>query len=316
MLEINKKRSVKILKRIFSALLVVLGVTFLTFLLSYLSPDDAAVVKLSAMKTGYTEESLEKMREAMGLNRPFIVQYLDWLNGVIHADFGSSFRTNHNVTEMILSALPKTLSLTVMSLCITLIISVPLGIACAVKPNGIIDRIMVFFSYFFSSIPSFFISLLMLYFFCIKLDLFSIRAEEGIRGLIMPSLVMGVTLSSWYTRQIKTIALEQLTMDYVKSLKAKGVSKSRILGKHVLKNCMVPIISLLGVSFGSTLGGSAIVESIFTLGGVGSLAIESVTMRDYPVIQGYAAFMAGLYLIVNFLVDVISKRIDPRISKN
>ena len=309
-----KKRLKKWGRKTASALIIVLGVTFLTFLLSYLSPDDAAVVKLSSMGTGYTQEELDKTREEMGLNRPFLEQYLDWMKNVCRLDFGESYRTSEQITDMMLAALPNTLILTFLSLGITLLISLPIGILCAYHPDGILDGAMRIFSYLFSSLPSFFISLIVLYYACIRWKLFKVMAEPGIRGFILPALVTGVSLSSWYIRQIRAIAMEQLSSIYVYSLHSRGVSKHKILWKHVLKNCMIPVITLLGISIGGMLGGSAITESIFSVKGVGALAVSAVTSRDYPFIQAYAAWMAALYLLVNFLVDMICWKLDPRIS--
>jgi len=312
----NMKKNVfkKLITKIISALVIVLGVTFLTFLLSYLSPDDAAVVKLSSMGTGYTQEMLEETREEMGLNRSFLEQYLDWMKNVCRLDFGRSYRTGEDITDMMLAALPNTLVLAFLSLLITLVISLPIGIMCAYHPDGVLDSLMRVFSYFFSSVPSFFISLIVLYYACIQWKLFKVMAEPGIRGFILPALVTGVTLSSWYIRQIRAIALEQLCSPYVYSLYSRGISRSRILWKHVLKNCMVPVITLLGISVGGLLGGSAITESIFSVKGVGALAVSAVTSRDYPFIQAYAAWMAALYLLVNSVVDIIGRKLDPRIS--
>ena len=304
----------KLITKIISALVIVFGVTFLTFLLSYLSPDDAAVVKLSSMGTGYTQEMLEETREEMGLNRSFLEQYLDWMKNVCRLDFGRSYRTGEDITHMMLAALPNTLVLAFLSLLITLVISLPIGIMCAYHPDGVLDSLMRVFSYFFSSVPSFFISLIVLYYACIQWKLFKVMAEPGIRGFILPALVTGVTLSSWYIRQIRAIALEQLCSPYVYSLYSRGISRSRILWKHVLKNCMVPVITLLGISVGGLLGGSAITESIFSVKGVGALAVSAVTSRDYPFIQAYAAWMAALYMLVNFVVDITGRKLDPRIS--
>lgn len=308
-----KKSLIKWGRRLGSAVIIIIGVTFLTFLLSYLSPEDAAVVKLSQMGTGYTQEMLEATREEMGLNRPFIVQYTDWMKGVAHLDFGTSYRTSRSVSGMMLKALPTTLKLTVLSLTITLLLAFPIGIWCAEHPGGILDRITMLLSYLFTSLPSFFISLVVLYAVCIRWGLMNVRAEPGIRGLIMPSMVLGVTLASWYIRQIRAVAMEQLSSDYVKCLYARGVNHGRIVWKHVLKNCMLPVITLVGISFGGMLGGSAIVENIFGVGGVGNLAVTAVTARDYPFIQAYAAWMAALYLLANFLVDVLYKVLDPRV---
>lgn len=303
----------KRLGQLASALIIVFGVTFLTFLLSYLSPDDAAVVKLSAMKTGYTQEMLERTREEMGLNEPFLVQYGNWMKGVAHMDFGTSYRTNEKISTMILSALPKTLSLAGLSMLIMLVIAIPVGLYCASHTNGFLDRLTMAASYLFCSLPSFFIALVAMYYLCIRWKIFSAMAEPGIKGLIMPAAIQGVTLSSWYIRQIRAIAIEQLNSEYVKSLQARGISKWKILLKHVLRNCLTPIITLLGISFGGMLGGSAIIESIFSVGGVGSAAVTAVSARDYPFIQAYAFWVAVIYLLVNFLVDVANRRLDPRI---
>ena len=303
----------KRLSQLASAVIIVFGVTFLTFLLSYLSPDDAAVVKLSAMKTGYTQEMLERTREEMGLNEPFIVQYGDWMKGVLHMDFGTSYRTNEQVSTMILTALPRTLALTALSMVIMLLIAVPIGLFCAAHPNGVIDHVTMAASYLFCSLPSFFVALVAMYFLCIRWKIFNVMAEPGIKGLIMPAAILGVTLSSWYIRQIRSIAIEQINSEYVKSLRARGISRIKILMKHVLKNCLTPVITLLGISIGGMLGGSAIVEAIFSVGGVGSAAVEAISARDYPFIQAYAFWMAMIYLLVNFLVDVTNRRVDPRI---
>ena len=308
------KKSSRWIKHIISALIIILGVTFLTFLLAYLSPEDAAVVKLSKMGTGYTQEVLESTRREMGLDRPFIVQYGRWMKNILHLDFGTSYRTNTSVGSMLASAFPTTLALTGLSLAITLSLAFPIGIYCADHPNGVLDRITMGLSYLFTSLPMFFISLGVLYVVCIKWGLMNVRAAPGLPGLIMPALVMGVTLASWYIRQIRTVAIEQLNSDYVKALYCRGVKRSSILGRHVFKNCLLPTITLIGVSFGSMLGGSAIVESIFSVNGVGSLAVTAVTARDYPFIQAYAALMAALYLAVNFAVDILYKKLDPRVS--
>ena len=287
---------------------------FAVFILSYVAAGDAARVIAEKRYEHPSVAQVEQIRHEEGLDRPLLVQYGSWLNKVLHGDFGTSYRTSENITDMMLSALPRTLTLTVLSLLITLLISVPLGILCAYRPDGILDTVMRLLSYFFSSIPSFFISLIVLYVACIRWGLFNVRAEPGLRGYILPALVTGVTLSSWYVRQIRSIALEQLGSTYVYALNSRGVSRSRILWKHVLKNCMLPVVTLLGISFGGMLGGAAIVESIFSVKGVGSLAVSAVTARDYPFIQAYAAWMAALYLVVNFLVDVIYRKLDPRLS--
>ena len=305
-----------IYKKILSAVTVLIGVTFLTFLLSWLSPSDPAAIRLSQQGTNYSEELLEQTREEMGLNDPFLIQYVSWLRDLSRLDMGTSYRTGESVSVSLRETIPGTIALTCVSLMITTGISIPAGILCARKPDGPFDNCVRVITYLFSSLPSFFLSLLALYVFAVRLGWFHVVAEPGFRGMIMPAFVLGLTFAAWYTRQIRGLALEQTEAEYVKALRCRGISEFRIYGKHVLKNCMLPIITLLGISFGSLLGGSAIVEMIFSYDGVGKLAIEAVSYRDYPVIQAYALWMAILFLAVNFLTDLLYSVLDPRAGRN
>ncbi len=306
----------KICKKILSAVIVLLSVTLLSFLLSWLSPSDPAAVKLSRQGTSYSEELLEQTREEMGLNKPFPVQYVVWVRDLCRLDMGTSYKTGEEVSVSLAKTIPRTLALTLLSLIITTGVSIPLGILCARRPNGVLDNCVRVVTCLFSSLPSFFLSLLALYVFSVRLGWFKVVAEDGIRGMILPACVLGLTLAAWYTRQVRGIALEQIGAEYVKALRCRGVSEFKIYAKHILKNCMLPIITLLGVSFGSLLGGSAIVETIFSYGGIGKLAIEAISYRDYPVIQAYAVWMAILFLCVNFLTDIIYKILDPRVRRS
>ncbi|MCD7981348.1 MAG: ABC transporter permease [Clostridiales bacterium] len=305
-----------IYKKILSAVTVLIGVTFLSFLLSWLSPSDPAAIRLSQQGTNYSEELLEQTREEMGLNDPFLIQYASWLRDLCRLDLGTSFKTGESVAVSLGKTLPKTIALTCLSLAITACISIPAGILCARKPNGIFDNCVRVVTYLFSSLPSFFLSLLVLYVFAVCLGWFHVVAEPGFRGMILPACVLGVMYAAWYTRQIRGIALEQTEAEYVRALRCRGVSEFRIYGKHILKNCMLPIITLLGITFGSLLGGSAIVEMIFSYDGVGKLAIEAVSYRDYPVIRAYALWMAILFLAVNFLTDILYSVLDPRVRRD
>ncbi len=304
-----------VLKKIYTFFIIILGVTFLSFLLAYLSPSDPATVLLSQRGISPSEELLRQTREEMGLDQPFLVQYVKWLSDLTKFEMGTSYKTGQSVAQSFMDTIPNTLSLTLVSLLITIAISVPLGILCAKYRDGLLDHAVRVITYFLASLPSFFLSLLVLYIFCIKLEWFTVIAEEGLKGMLMPACVLGFTLSAWYTRQVRGIALEQMNSEYVMGLKARGIPERVILGRHILKNCLLPIITLVGISFGNLLGGAAIVETIFSWDGVGKLAVEAVSFRDYPIIQGYAVWMAVIFLIINYTVELLYQMLDPRVRR-
>lgn len=297
------------------AALVVFFVSVIAFALSYLSPTDAAIRSFSGVGITPTAEQLAAKRAELGLDRPFFVQYLDWATGVLRGDLGTSYRTGGPVSGMLFDALPYTLALSLTSIMLTLAIAVPLGLACAYRRGGVLDGAARVVTYLFNSLPSFFVALLLLYVLSVRLRLFGVMVTRDLSGILMPTLAMAIPLSAWFMRQVRAYAIEQLSSDYVAGLRARGVGGARILWAHVLRNISVPLLTLVGVSFGMLLGGSAIVESIFNWPGVGLAAIEAVGHRDYPFIGAYALAMAIAYLLVNALVDLSYRFVDPRIRK-
>ena len=306
----------RVLAPLAGAVLVIFFVSIIAFALSYLSPTDAAIRSFSGVGITPTAEQLAARRAELGLDQPFLVQYFNWLTGVLHGDLGTSYRTDGPVADMLLDAIPYTLALSITSIVLTLIIAVPLGLLCAYRKGGVLDGIMKVVTYLFNSLPSFFVALLLLYFLSVRLQVFGVMATRDFSGILMPTIAMAVPLSAWFMRQVRGYAIEQLTSGYVSGLRARGVSEMRILWVHVLRNISVPLLTLIGVSFGMLLGGSAIVESIFNWPGVGLAAIEAVGHRDYPFIGAYALAMAIAYLLVNALVDFSYRFIDPRIRRN
>lgn len=298
------------------ATLVVFFVSIIAFALSYLSPTDAAIRSFSDVGITPTAEQLEAKRAELGLDQPFFAQYLDWAAGVLHGDLGTSYRTGGPVSEMLFDALPYTIALSLSSIALTLAIAVPLGLACAYRKGSALDSAMRVATYLFNSLPSFFVALLLLYVLSVRLRLFGVMATRDLSGILMPTLATAIPLSAWFMRQVRALAIEQLSDDYVAGLRARGVSETRVLWVHVLRNISVPLLTLIGVSFGMLLGGSAIVESIFNWPGVGLAAIEAVGHRDYPFIGAYALAMAIAYLLVNALVDLSYRFVDPRIRKS
>lgn len=305
----------KVAKTLLGVVVVIVGVTFLAFLLSYLSPTDPATKFFSDRGVVPTDVELAAKRTELGLDRPFLQQYLSWMAGVLQGDMGQSYRSGNSVAASLFGALPYTLALTGVSMVLVLLISLPLGLLCAYRKDGILDNVVRFFTYLFNSLPSFFVALMLLYVLSVQLHWFSVAATLDFKGIIMPALALAIPLSAWYVRQVRAIALEQLSQTYVDGLRSRGVSEARILLKHVLRNSLVPILTLVGISIGSLLGGTAIVESIFSWPGVGNMSVAAIGARDYPIIQGYALLMAVVYLVVNAVVDLSYRLVDPRIGK-
>lgn len=304
----------QVLSRIAGILLVIILVTLMAFFLSYLSPMDAAVKSFASMGISPTELQLAEKRAELGLDRPFLEQYVSWISGIFQGDLGQSYRNGKSVSLMMMEALPYTLALSATSMILTLVISVPIGLACAYWRDGVFDRIMQCVTYFFNAMPSFFVALLLLYVFSVRLKLFGILSTRELTGILMPTIAMSLPLSAWFSRQVRAYAIEQLSSTYVEGLRSRGVSEIRITVVHVLRNIMVPLFTIVGISLGMLLGGSAIVESIFHWPGLGFESIEAVGHRDYPFIGAYALVMAVIYLLVNGVIDLSYRYIDPRIK--
>lgn len=304
-----------ILKKTGSFLIVLVGITFISFLLSYLSPSDPVEIMMKKNGNMVSEEVIRKKREELGLDKPFPVQYAKWVKGILEGDFGTSYKSKKPVLQEIKKCIPYTVRLTVLSMFLTILISTPIGILCAKYKDRLLDNIFRFITYLFSSLPSFFLALVLMYLFSLKLKLFPVIAKGNKSGIVMPALVLSLTLASWYIRQVRAIVLKELEKGYIDGLLTRGVSETRILFVHVLRNCLMPLVTLLGISFGTMLGGSTIVESIFTWPGVGKLAVDAITSRDYPVIQGYVVWMAVIFLVINAIVECSYSLMDPRIRR-
>ena len=311
----GQSRAARIARRVIGVIVVVIGVTFLAYLLSYLSPTDPATRYFTDHGVVPSAEELAAKRHELGLDRPFLDQYLSWMSAVFTGDLGESYRSGRSVSGSLMACLPYTLALTGTSMLVTLIIALPVGLLCAVRKDGIVDNIVRAISYLFCSLPTFLVAFALLYIMSVQLHWFPVRSTPDLAGIVMPTLAMALPLSAWYVRQVRTIALEQLSAPYVEGLRSRGISERSILFRHVLKNSLLPILALVAISIGSLLGGTAIVESIFNWPGVGNLSVAAIGARDYPVVQGYALLMALVYLLVNFLVDVAYRIIDPRIGK-
>lgn len=303
-----------IARRFLQLIPILIGITLLSFLLMNTGTADAIDVMESNTGGVMTEEEKNMLRAELGLDKPLPQQYMVWLLKALRGDMGESFVSGQPVFSTFLSKLPATICLTITSILLTVLISIPLGILCAVRQNKITDYVIRFFSFIGNSLPNFFVSLLLIYFFSLKLKLFPVMGNTaGWKSVILPTLTLALSMASKYTRQVRATVLEELNKDYVQGARARGVGEKQILYFSVLRASMLTIVTLLALSIGSLLGGTAIVESIFMWDGVGKMAVDAITMRDYPVIQVYVIWMAIIYVCVNLLTDILYHYLDPRI---
>ena len=300
-------------KRFLQLIPVLLGITFLSFAMMRAAGSDA-IIELYGDKGAVAQEIIDAKRAELGLDQPFLTQYGAWLRGLLTGNMGVSYVSGKDVFGTFVSKLPATLLLTALSIGATVIISIPLGIWAAVKHDRFTDYFLRFFSFIGNSLPNFFVALLLMQLFSIKWKLLPvISGGTTLQSAILPTLTLAIAMSAKYMRQVRAAVLEELNKDYVLGAAARGVRGRVILWKSVLKSAMLTILTLLALSIGSLLGGTAIIESIFMWDGVGKLAVDAITMRDYPLIQAYVDWMAIIYVMVNLVTDILYHVLDPRI---
>lgn len=303
-----------IVHRLIQLIPVLIGITFLSFAMMRLAGSDAVEELYSNAGSAVSQEIIDAKREELGLDKPFLQQYVTWLGGIVTGDMGVSYVSGRDVFQTFTSKLPATLLLTFLSILTTVVISIPLGVLAAVRHDRLTDYILRFLSFVGNSMPGFFIAMLLMQLLSIKLRWLPIIADgTDFRSAIMPTLTLAIAMSAKYMRQVRATVLEELNKDYVTGARARGVRESVILWKSVIKASMLTIITLLALSIGSLLGGTAIIESIFMWDGVGKLAVDAITMRDYPLIQAYVVWMAIIYVMVNLVTDLLYHALDPRI---
>lgn len=303
-----------VLKRLLQLIPILLAITFLSYGMMRVAGSDVVEQKMENTGSDISQEVVDAAREELGLDKPFLTQYVVWLGGLLHGDMGTSYVSGKPVFSTFISKLPATLLLTFTSILLTILISVPLGILSAVHQNRCSDYLIRTFSFIGNSLPNFFVSLLLMYLFAIRLGWFPVIATGvSLKSVAMPAITLAIAMSAKYLRQVRATVLDELSKDYVVGAKARGVKFSRILWGSVMKASLVTIITLLMLSVGSLLGGTAIVESIFMWDGVGKMAVDAISMRDYPIIQAYVMWMAIIYVAVNLLTDISYRFLDPRI---
>ena len=302
-----------IIHRFLQLIPVLIGITFLSFAMMRVAGSDA-ITELYGDKGAVAQEIIDAKRAELGLDKPFLTQYLSWVGGMMRGDMGVSFVSGKDVFQTFISKLPATLLLTALSMVMTVVISIPLGVLAAVRHDKFTDYVLRFFSFVGNSLPNFFVALLLMQIFSIKLKMLPVISKGlSVQSAMLPTLTLAIAMSAKYMRQVRATVLEELNKDYVIGAKARGVRSCVVLWKSVLKSSMLTIITLLALSIGSLLGGTAIIESIFMWDGVGKLAVDAITMRDYPMIQAYVVWMAIIYVLVNLITDLLYHALDPRI---
>jgi len=309
----NMKRYVS--SRLLQLIPVLFGVTILTFALLSLAPGDPAQKKLSAQGIAVTKDVLLETRKEMGLDRPWTLRYASWLSDLLHGDLGNSYKDGTPVAGKLIKAMKYTGILAISAFLLALVVSLPLGIYCGVKKDGFLDRIIQLLCLAGNAVPGFLLAVLLIYLFCIRLKVFPIIAKGTVQGLFLPTLTLALPLASRLTRQVRASVLNQMEMEYVDGAKARGVLKPYILIFHILRNAMISILTVFGLSIGTLLGGSVVIENIFMWPGMGKVVMDSITARDYPVVQGFVLVMAMIYVIINLLVDISYHLLDPRLEE-
>ena len=303
-----------IFKRLLQLIPVLIGITFLSFAMMRLAGGDAVTYMYENAGSAVSQEIIDKTKAEYGLDKPFPVQYANWFAGMVTGDMGESYVSHRDVYETFTSKLPATIMLTLSSIILTVLLAVPLGILSAVKHNKWIDYVIRFLSFVGNSMPNFFAAMVLMYFLSVKLGILPVVTNSDLgQSIILPTLTLAVSMAAKYTRQVRAIVLEELNKPYVMGAKARGIRGSVIIWKSVMKASMLTIITLLALSIGNLLVGTAIVENIFMWDGVGKLAVDAINMRDYPIIQAYVAWMAVIYVLVNLVTDIVYHYLDPRV---
>ena len=300
-----------LLRRCLQFIPVFFGITLLSFGLLYIAPSDPVSIRLTEDGTAANPEVVARMRTEMGLDEPFLVQYGTWLTHFVQGDMGKSYITDIPVAKTFSSALPYTLRMAGIAMLLTLLVSLPLGISIAALRGSRFDYGIRLLTFVTNAMPNFVIAIVLMYIFSFKLGLIPVLATTKPIGMILPSATLAIVMSSRY---IRPAALDELDKDYIVGLRARGIPERQILFGNVLKNIMVIVITLTGISVGSLLGGTVIVETIFNWPGIGHLIMTAISNRDYPIVQATVVWMALAFFFVNLLADLSYRYFNPKIK--
>lgn len=299
-----------VIRRLVQSIVVLLGISLIVFVALHLTGNPAAAMLRGGNPT---KQDIIAMEHQLGLDKPLPVQYLIFLKDAVHGDLGTSYYYQAPALSLVLERLPATLVLTLSALAVSLVIAFPLGVLSAVHRNGIIDFFSRVFALVGISLPNFWLGIMLILIFSVRLGWLPPSGSGGIQHLILPAVTLGLILTGITTRLIRSSVLEVINQDYVRTARAKGLPYLRVLTKHVVRNALLPVVTYIGLQFGTLLGGAVIIEQVFSWPGVGQLSLGAVNQGDYPVVQAGVLVLAGLIILVNLAVDLSYGFIDPRI---
>ena len=300
----------KILKRILVSIPVLLGVILLIFWMLNVVPGNPIAIM---MKEHIKPDVIERMTEYYGLNDPIIVQFGRYIMNALQGDFGISYKLNRSITDLIADAFPYTVKLSVAAAVVAWVIGIPAGIISAVKKNSLVDRLFMGASLLGVSMPVFWAALLFQYVFAYKLGWFPVSGAEGWSSYVLPAIVLGWSSAGTIARLTRSNLLETLEDDYIRTAWSKGLSQSGVIVKHAFKNALLPVITMMAIQVASLLSGAVITETVFAIPGIGRLAVDAISSRDMPLLQGTVVFTTVLIILGNLIADVLYSVIDPRI---
>jgi ABC-type dipeptide/oligopeptide/nickel transport system permease component len=300
-----------IIRRLIQAVPTIILVTVMVFLMLHLTPGDPAEVFLGDQHS--TPEMLENVRETMGLNRPLHIQYLDYMWRALQGDLGRSLQNNIPVATQIMLRLPWTVELAISALCLTMVLGIGLGLVAALRHNTIIDTVAMTVAMLGISMPVYWTSILLIILFAVHLQVLPAIGQGGIERLIMPAFALALVSAGSLARMVRSGMLEVLNQDYVLTARSKGLRVHVVVGRHALRNALIPVVTIIGLTFGNLLGGAVITETIFARLGIGQMYVEGVLQKDFTLVQGTTLFIAMSYVLINILTDILYVVIDPRI---
>lgn len=290
---------------------VILGVTFIVFSIMYMTPGDPAQMMLGE---NAPEEAVEALREEMGLNDPFLVQYFRFIGNAARGNFGRSYISKKEVVPEIIGRFPATLQLAFFGVLIAIIIGIPVGIISATRQYSIFDSVSMFFALLGVSMPNFWQGLMLILIFAVNLRWLPSSGYGSFQHIILPALTLGTSAAAIITRMTRSSMLEVIRQDYIRTARAKGVAENKVIIKHALKNALIPVITVVGLQFGYLLGGAVLTETVFSWPGIGRLLVEAIRQKDTPMVQACVIFIAVTFSIVNLAIDILYAFIDPRIK--
>lgn len=300
-----------VIKRLLLLIPVLLGVSLLVFTILSLTPGDPAQLILGESAP---REAVLKLREEMGLNDPFLLQYLRFVKNAIVGDFGRSYTTGREVFGEIFSRFPNTFVLAVTGMIISICIGIPVGIISATKQYSFLDSFSMVLALLGVSMPVFWLGLMLILVFSVKLGVLPSGGFDGLKSIILPAMTLGVGSAAIITRMTRSSMLEVIRQDYIRTARAKGVAEKVVINRHALKNALIPIITVVGLQFGGLLGGAVLTESVYSWPGVGRLMVDAIRQKDTPTVLAAVVFLAAVFSVVNLLVDILYAYVDPRIK--